>query len=168
LSIEIAENNMQKIKRKALVASLALSVFIICPANAESVTAAADNADISLKDLTCRLPSNCVNSFESAGLAPLSFEGTATQAVALLQATLATFPEATINATKALYLEATFTTKIGFRDQVEFMINEAEKRIDFRSRSKFGLYDFGKNRSRMREFSARFMKVEIDAEKVEK
>jgi len=53
--------------------------------------------------------------FRSAGLAPLSFEGTAAQAVALLQATLATFPEATINSTKALYLEATFTTKIGFR-----------------------------------------------------
>ena len=159
---------MKKMTRKILAANLALSVFHICPANADSVTAAADNADISLKDLTCRLPSNCVNSFESAGLAPLSFEGTATQAVALLQTTLATFPEATINTTKALYLEATFTTKIGFRDQVEFMINEAEKRIDFRSRSKFGLYDFGKNRSRMREFSARFMKVEIDADKAEK
>jgi len=37
------------------------------------------------------------------------------------------------------------------------MINEPEKHIDFRSRSKFGLYDFGKNRSRMREFSAAFL-----------
>jgi uncharacterized protein (DUF1499 family) len=163
----MAENNMQKMTRKFLVANLALSVLHILPANADSVTAAASNAAISLNDLTCQLPGNCVNSFESAGLAPLSFEGTAADAVALLQATLATFPEATINSTQAFYLEATFTTKMGFRDQVEFMINEAEKRIDFRSRSKFGLYDFGKNRSRMREFSTRFMKIEIDARKVE-
>ncbi len=115
--------------------------------------------------MSCRLPSNCVNSFASAGLAPLSYEGTAAQALALLQASLATFPKAKIELTKPLYLEATFTTKIGFRDQVEFKINEPDKRIDFRSRSKFGLYDFGKNRSRMLEFSARFMKVRATPKK---
>jgi len=108
--------------------------------------------------LSCLTPSNCVNSFDSLGLDPLRFDGTAAQAMEILKATLATFPEAVIFVDKPPYLETEFSTRIGFKDQVEFIINESARRIDFRSRSKFGLYDFGKNRSRMREFSAAFEK----------
>ncbi|MEP7140376.1 MAG: DUF1499 domain-containing protein, partial [Caldimonas sp.] len=53
-------------------------------------------------------------------------------------------------------LEAVFTTPIGFRDLVDFRIDAAAHRIDYRSRSSFGLFDFGKNRSRMTAFAARF------------
>jgi uncharacterized protein (DUF1499 family) len=49
-----------------------------------------------------------------------------------------------------------FTTRVGFRDQVDFQIDEVAQRIHFRSRSLVGLYDFGKNRSRMQAFRARF------------
>jgi len=108
--------------------------------------------------LSCLSPTNCVNSFDSLGLDPLRFEGTAAQAMETLKATLATFPEAVIFVDKPPYLETEFSTRVGFKDQVEFIINESARRIDFRSRSKFGLYDFGKNRSRMREFSAAFEK----------
>lgn len=108
--------------------------------------------------LSCFAPTNCVNSFGSLGLEPLRFTGSPAQALETLKATLATFPEAVIFVDKPPYLETEFSTKIGFKDQVEFIINESAKRIDFRSRSKFGLYDFGKNRSRMREFSAAFEK----------
>jgi uncharacterized protein (DUF1499 family) len=56
-----------------------------------------------------------------------------------------------------------FTTTIGFKDQIEFRIDEASKRIDYRSRSKFGLYDFNKNRSRMQDFSASFKAVTVNS-----
>lgn len=106
--------------------------------------------------LGCTLTSNCVNSVDSNGLPPLRYTGTNAQGQAALQATLASFPEAQIVRTSDLALEAVFTTPVGFKDEVEFRIHPQGQRIDFRSQSTFGLYDFGKNRSRMQAFAARF------------
>ncbi len=74
----------------------------------------------------------------------------------MLRATLAEFPEAQIVSADGLSLQAVFTTPMGFRDLVDFRIDAQAQRIDYRSRSSFGLFDFGKNRSRMTAFSARF------------
>lgn len=108
------------------------------------------------RELACSLPSNCVDSLGTGSLVPLRFAGTPAQALAALQAALATFPEARVVESGPLALEVIFTTPVGFRDQVDFRIDTAGGRIHFRSRSLFGLFDFGKNRSRMAEFSARF------------
>ena len=107
-------------------------------------------------DLACQLPSNCVSSGGNGGLEALPFAGTTTQAMGMLQATLATFPEATIMRSEPLLMVVIFTTPAGFRDQVDFRIDPEAQRIDFRSRSLFGLFDWGKNRSRMQEFKRRF------------
>lgn len=106
--------------------------------------------------LACTVSSNCVNSFDSSGLTALRFEGTPTQAMAALKATVAQFPEATIIRADALSMEVVFTTTVGFKDLVDFRIDAPSQRIDYRSRSSFGLYDFGKNRSRMTAFSRQF------------
>lgn len=90
---------------------------------------------------------------------PLRYTGTAAQALETLRATVATFPEATVMRADPLALELIFTTPVGFRDQVDFSIDDQAKRIEFRSRSLFGLFDFGKNRSRMQEFAARFAQL---------
>lgn len=74
-----------------------------------------------------------------------------------LEATLKTFAEAQVVRRDALAVQVIFQTPLGFRDQVDFQINPAAERIDFRSRSLFGLFDFGKNRSRMQEFTLRFL-----------
>jgi uncharacterized protein (DUF1499 family) len=102
------------------------------------------------------LPSNCVNSSETGGFAPLPYPGTPSQAMGLLQATVKHFPEATVIHSDALTMQVIFTTPMGFRDQVDFRINPQNQRIDFRSRSLFGLFDWGKNRSRMQAFTMRF------------
>ena len=86
----------------------------------------------------------------------MRYEGTASQALTILRATLAEFPEAQIVRTDEISLEAVFTTPLGFRDLVDFRIDAQAQRIDYRSRSSFGLFDFGKNRSRMTALSARF------------
>ncbi len=108
------------------------------------------------QSLACQLASNCVNSRGTGNLVPLRYTGTPAQAMDMLRATLATFPEATVVRAEPLALELIFTTPAGFRDQVDFRIDVQAQRIDFRSRSLFGLFDFGKNRSRMQEFATRF------------
>jgi uncharacterized protein (DUF1499 family) len=107
-------------------------------------------------DLACLLPSNCVNSRGTGDLVPLRYTGTPAQGLDMLQATLTTFPEATVVRSEPLAMEVIFTTPAGFRDQVDFRIDAQARRIDFRSRSLLGLFDFGKNRSRMQEFAKRF------------
>ena len=95
-------------------------------------------------------------SLDGSGVTPLCYKGTPAQGWAALQATLASFPEAQGVRTDARMMAVVFTTPIGFIDYVDFRIDPQGRRIDYRSRSSFGLFDFGKNRSRMREFSARF------------
>ena len=112
--------------------------------------------DAGLPDLGCALPSNCVSSRGGGGLAPLRYSGTPAQGMALLQAALKGFPEATVVRSEPLVLELIFTTPAGFRDQVDFQLDPQGQRIDFRSRSLFGWFDWGKNRARMQAVQARF------------
>lgn len=106
--------------------------------------------------LTCTIPSNCVSSQETGDLMPLRFAGTQAQALELLRATVATFPEASIVRADPLGLQLILTTPVGFRDEVDFRIDAVAQLISFRSHSLFGLFDFSKNRSRMSDFTKRF------------
>ena len=143
--------------RDCLRSSVAALVLLMCgcaaqmPAPHSSVA-----ADDTRTALACTVPTNCVNSLGGSDLGPLRYEGTPTQALVLLRATLADFPEAQIVKADGLSLEAVFTTSLGFRDIVNFKIDAEAQRIDYRSRSSFGLFDFGKNQSRMAAFSDRF------------
>jgi len=105
--------------------------------------------------LACALPSNCVSTLDG-GAAPLRFEGDAARALARLKRTLAGFPGTRIVRSDASAVDTVFTTAAGFQDDVSFRIDPLKQRIDFRSRSRIGLFDFGKNRSRMKEFAQRF------------
>jgi uncharacterized protein (DUF1499 family) len=134
-----------------------LSAFLLgaCAATAPtpSATTAADSGG---PDLACPLSSNCVSTRGNGDLQPLLFAGTAARAMDILRATIATFPEASVVRAEPLALEVIFTTPAGFKDQVDLRIDPQAQRVDFRSRSMFGLFDWGKNRSRMQEFKSRF------------
>jgi uncharacterized protein (DUF1499 family) len=134
----------------------ALAAVIVLSACASPAPQSASVAAAKAADLDCVLPSNCVNSTGTGGFAALSYQGSPAQAMALLQGTLKSFPEATVVDSDALTMQVIFTTPMGFRDQVDFRINPQDQRIDFRSRSLFGLFDWGKNRSRMQAFTMRF------------
>ncbi len=55
------------------------------------------------------------------------------------------------------YLHAEFRSALfGFVDDVEFRMDEAHGRIDVRSASRTGYYDFGVNRRRVEEIRKRF------------
>jgi uncharacterized protein (DUF1499 family) len=106
-------------------------------------------------DLSCALSTNCVSSIDNKAMA-LTYEGAAERGLELLRSTLGSFPEAQITRAEGHTIEAIFTTRMGFRDQVDFHVDPRGGHIDYRSRSLFGLYDWGKNRSRMEELSQRF------------
>jgi uncharacterized protein (DUF1499 family) len=135
------------------VSALAILLTACASPMPSPTTGVSDTAEI---ELACAFIGNCVNSLGTGGLVPLRFTGTPAQALATLQATLGSFPEARVVRSEPLAVEVIFTTPVGFRDQVDFRINAQAQRIDFRSRSLFGLFDWGKNRSRMRDVAARF------------
>ena len=141
---------------KSKLAVLTLAILLVACAATAPTPHATGAPDSGNPDLACLLPSNCVSSRGNSGLVPLLYVGTPEQAMAMLQATLLTFPEAAVVRSEPLAMEAIFTTPVGFRDQVDFRIDPKAQRVDFRSRSLFGLFDWGKNRSRMQEFKLRF------------
>jgi uncharacterized protein (DUF1499 family) len=58
------------------------------------------------------------------------------------------------------YLRVVFTTALfRFKDDVEFLINDEEKLIHFRSQSRIGGYDWNANRNRMEKFRVLFDKI---------
>lgn len=58
---------------------------------------------------------------------------------------------------KAGYLRAEYRSALfGFVDDVELLLDEAAKRIDVRSASRTGYFDFGVNRRRVEEIRDRF------------
>jgi len=136
--------------------ALTLAVLLGACASQAPTTSGSGGPENSSPDLACALASNCVTSLGDTSLLPLRYTGTPATALAMLQATLATFPEAQVVRREPLALQVIFTTPLGFKDQVDFKVDAQAQRIDFRSRSLFGLFDWGKNRSRMQEFTTRF------------
>ena len=151
-------NVMEPMFRRACFINVTAALALLMCGCALKTSAVPSNAaaEDSRAALACTLPTQCVNSLDGGSLGPMRYEGTPTQALALLRETLAEFPEAKILKTDGLSLETVFTTPLGFRDLVDFRIDAQAQHIDYRSRSSFGLFDFGKNRSRMTAFSARF------------
>ena len=61
-----------------------------------------------------------------------------------------TTPRARITHDEPGYLRAEFSSAIfGFVDDVEFVLDAETQRIDYRSASRIGYYDFGANRRRL-------------------
>ena len=134
----------------------ALATLAAALAAALLVAAAPARAQADAAALRCTHSGNCVSSVDAEGLPPLRYNGNAVHGMAQLMATLRRFPEARVVHQDAQSVETIFTTFLGFRDSVEFRLDAAGQRIDFRSQSLLGRYDFGKNRSRMQAVSERF------------
>jgi len=101
----------------------------------------------------CPSRPSCVVSHEDAGMhaiAALSFEGTAGSAMARLADILSKMPRTQIITANEHYLHATQQSGgLKFTDDVEFLLDPRSGRIDVRSCSRAGYYDFGVNRARI-------------------
>ena len=93
-----------------------------------------------------------------AKIAPLNYKGNGRSAITKLkQLILSDFREGRLVEEKESYLRYEFKTKLmNFTDDVEFSLNENENHIDFRSASRLGRKDFGKNRARLETIRNKF------------
>lgn len=101
---------------------------------------------------------NCVSTQTDQAdkqMPPITFVSTANEATEKLKATVAKkFPRAKLVCENQNYLHYEFVSLIfRFVDDVEFLVNDDNKQIDFRSASRVGHSDMGANRKRMKTIS---------------
>ncbi len=99
---------------------------------------------------------NCVNTYQQTEgferMEPLVFDGSARNAMNQLKAIIESMPRTELVADENDYLKVVFTIAVfGFKDDVEFLVDQEDSVINFRSASRTGYYDFGVNRSRMED-----------------
>ncbi|QST01810.1 DUF1499 domain-containing protein [Pontibacillus sp. ALD_SL1] len=103
----------------------------------------------------CPSSPNCVSTQAedaSKKMEPLPYKGTREETKAKLKTILEEYDRVSIEEEREDYIHATFKTKImRFTDDVEFYLDESAKVVHFRSASRVGYSDLGKNRSRMEE-----------------
>ncbi|EKQ67647.1 hypothetical protein OsccyDRAFT_3929 [Leptolyngbyaceae cyanobacterium JSC-12] len=101
----------------------------------------------------CPNSPNCVCSYDTDvvhAIAPLSFNGEASEAIAKLKQVIQSIERTTIVTESSDYLYAEFKSKLmGFVDDVEFYLDSAAKVIHVRSASRLGKSDLGVNRNRI-------------------
>ncbi len=110
----------------------------------------------------CPETPNCVNSQTKEGIhatAPLTYNGSETEAFTRLKEIIKAQPRTVIVTEKPDYLYAQFTSQwLGFVDDVEFYFHPNEKTIDVRSASRLGESDLDVNRQRIEKIRALLVK----------
>lgn len=96
-----------------------------------------------------------------AKIEPLNYRGTGKAALTKLKELISSsYNEASLIKEAENYLRYEFKTGLmKFTDDVEFLLNENENYIHFRSASRLGKKDFGKNRARMEEIRKKFEEI---------
>lgn len=106
----------------------------------------------------CPSSPNCVSTLsedESKKMAPLAFHGDVQEAKSKVKNLIQQFEGTSIVSEEEDFLHATFQTKIfKFTDDVKFYFDTQEQVVHFKSSSRMGYSDLGKNRSRMEKFTA--------------
>ncbi|GBF48698.1 hypothetical protein LPTSP4_01980 [Leptospira ryugenii] len=103
----------------------------------------------------CPKTPNCVSSFEDPKDSEhfreaLPFKGDAKQAIENLKKKIESYPRAEIITLESNYIYAEFTSLLfRFVDDVEFYVDEKNKKLHFRSASRLGKGDLGVNRKRI-------------------
>ncbi|MGB8424203.1 MAG: DUF1499 domain-containing protein, partial [Desulfobacterales bacterium] len=103
---------------------------------------------------------NCVSSLsddEKHQVAPLTFSGSQAEAAARLVAVLEQMKGSKIVSQTDTAIRVEFTSTVfRFVDDVDFRFDADHHRIDLRSASRVGYFDFGVNRKRIAEIRRRF------------
>jgi uncharacterized protein (DUF1499 family) len=147
------------------VALFAAGVVVLLPAAALALLSAFSRRPSNLGVVDGRLAPcpdspNCVSTqaHDAAHrMEPISYSGSAEDALARIKAIVASRPRAKIVTEKENYLHVEFTSALfRFVDDVEFLIDETNRRVHFRSASRAGYGDLGVNRKRMQAFAEEF------------
>jgi uncharacterized protein (DUF1499 family) len=138
--------------RKTAFGFFLLALFVCSESFAEKGTG--DNGILT----PCPSSPNCVSSVDpkpARRVAPILFTGDSASGWSRLHKVIAEMKGARIAKKESGYLHAEFrSASFGFVDDVEFRMDEAAGRIDVRSASRTGYYDFGVNRRRVEAIRA--------------
>ncbi|HNY65052.1 MAG TPA: DUF1499 domain-containing protein [Deltaproteobacteria bacterium] len=108
----------------------------------------------------CPESPNCVSTKASDGqhrIAPIPYTGSSQDAMLRLVEVIRSMKRAKIVTRKENYLHVEFTSALfRFVDDVEFLVDDHARVIEFRSASQLGYSDLGVNRKRMEEVRRRF------------
>ena len=103
---------------------------------------------------------NCVNSSypnTDEHIAPIAFQGQASEAIAKLQRIVGSMKRAKIATATDRYLHIEFTSFLfRFVDDLEILVDATESRLEVRSASRVGRSDFGVNRKRVEKMRQLF------------
>lgn len=115
----------------------------------------ATSPEIMPKLKPCPSSPNCVSSRatdDRHAIEPLRLYKTAPKTMQTLKEVITAYPRTTLITMADNYIHAEFKVKIGFVDDVEFVIDEAAGLVHVRSASRIGYWDFGTNRRRIEKF----------------
>ncbi|WP_158583469.1 DUF1499 domain-containing protein [Salinisphaera sp. Q1T1-3] len=108
----------------------------------------------------CPSAPHCVSSQAPADsdrhIAPFVFDEDGASAHRALLDVLAEADRVEILSDKPQFVHATFRTRMGFVDDVYFIIHADRRIVDVKSASRVGYYDFGVNRRRVERLRAAF------------
>jgi len=111
----------------------------------------------------CPNAPNCVSTKSSdpdRAMKPLPYVGTRQLSFERLVRVLRGMNRCTIVTSSPSYLHAEFRSAVfRFVDDVEFVFDDNERQIHFRSASRRGYYDFGVNRKRMNLISEHYLRA---------
>jgi uncharacterized protein (DUF1499 family) len=100
----------------------------------------------------CPSSPNCVSSLaEDPGkrIDPFPLLGSPAETLTALARAVGAFPRTTLVFNGEGYLKAEFRTRLGFVDDLEFLIDEGRGVVQVRSASRTGYWDLGVNRKRV-------------------
>lgn len=100
----------------------------------------------------CPSSPNCVSSQAeepARRISPFALSGTPAETLIRLERAIGAFPRASVVLREGPYLKAEFRTRLGFVDDVEFLVDMEQGLVQARSASRSGNWDLGMNRRRM-------------------
>jgi uncharacterized protein (DUF1499 family) len=149
----VAEKTDQKRLKKMIYVSSFLGVLLVIATWASTPVGERKDEGMKSELAPCPRSPNCVSSLSMSprsAIPPLYFSSSMNDAQQLIRRLIQATPGARITRDESGYIHAEFSSRVfKFVDDVEFVLDAENKRIDYRSASRTGYYDFGVNRRRL-------------------
>jgi len=142
---------------------MGVPLLLMCCASAPDITPGDPAGPLK----PCPSSPNCVSTQATVPgqqMAPLPYRGDRIRSRQLILAIVGAMPRTTIVSQTDDYIHVEYRSRLfGFVDDVEFMFDDDEAVIHFRSASRSGYSDMGVNRKRMEGISAAYRDADPDA-----
>lgn len=152
--MEAAIHSKDRFRAKLVIKALRLlSVFLVIGTWVSPAGGETKDESMRFELAPCPSSPNCVSSLSKnprSAIKPLFFSSSIADAQKSIRELIQTMPRARIIHDELGHIHAEFSSRLfKFVDDVEFVLDAETQRIDYRSASRIGYYDFGANRRRL-------------------